>query len=94
MADSWDEQFRQRAGMHCLVCDPISADIISALNRYIEREQVRVAAIVSKLRLAEKKLKEHEIEWDGEKYAFTPRSSYPEDFGHVCTPGCNNPCED
>lgn len=36
------------------------------------------------LNLAERKLAEFEIEWDGEKYAFTPRSSYPEDFGEQC----------
>lgn len=39
MADLYDEQFKNRLGMHVIVCDPASADMISALRRYLDRER-------------------------------------------------------
>lgn len=64
---------------------------MSIMNSYNAMAD-ETAKLRQRLTLADAKLLQHEIEWDGEKYAFTPRSSYPEDFGHVCTPGCHNPC--
>lgn len=50
MADLYDEQFKRRVEMHLLLCDPVSADIISALQRYVEnfnseRDEARAVSI-------------------------------------------------
>src|SRR5690348_13888477 len=38
MSDIYDQQFKRRIGLHLLNCDPISADIICCLRRYVEAE--------------------------------------------------------
>ena len=36
MANIYDDQFKNRVEMHLLVCDPVSADIIFELRKYLD----------------------------------------------------------
>lgn len=55
MADLYDDQFRQRVMMHTMVCDPLSADIISAMGRFLDRERresLRLRNIIEQVKSA------------------------------------------